>query len=49
LLNRPERLHDEAEKLRVQIESQLEPSRYHAAWESGQRQRLVEVMTQILK
>lgn len=47
-LNRPERLRDEAEKLRSQIESQLEPSRYRVAWESGQTQRLVDVVTQIL-
>jgi len=46
--SRPERLRDEAEKLRSQIESQLEPSRYQAVWESGQRQRLVDVVTQIL-
>jgi predicted ATPase len=47
-LNRPERLRDEAEKLRSQIEAQLEQSRYELAWESGQRQRLVDVVAQIL-
>jgi tetratricopeptide (TPR) repeat protein len=48
-LNRPERLRDEAEKLRAQIESKLEQSRYQPAWEVGQRQRLADVVTQILK
>ncbi|HSL42584.1 MAG TPA: adenylate/guanylate cyclase domain-containing protein [Anaerolineales bacterium] len=47
-LNRPERLRDEAEKLRSQIEAQLEQSRYQVVWESGQRQRLADVVTQIL-
>jgi predicted ATPase len=48
-LNRPERLRDLAENLRAQIETQLDPSLYQSAWESGQRQRLVDVVTQILK
>jgi hypothetical protein len=47
-LNRPERLRDEAEKLRVQIEAQLDSDRYKADWEAGQRQRLADVVTQIL-
>jgi predicted ATPase len=47
-LNRPERLRDEAEKLRAQIESQLEQPRYRSAWETGQKQRLADVVTQIL-
>ena len=47
-LNRPERLRDEAEKLRAQIESRLDQSRYQAAWELGQGQRLADVMTHIL-
>jgi hypothetical protein len=47
--SRPEQLRDEAEKLRSQIETQLEPSRYQVAWESGQRQRLLDVVTEILK
>jgi len=47
-LNRPERLRDEAEKLRVQIESQMDPLIYKSAWESGQRQRLPDVVAQIL-
>jgi len=47
-LNRPERLRDEAEKLRVQIESQLDQTLYQSAWESGQKNRLAEVVAQIL-
>jgi hypothetical protein len=47
-LNRPERLRDEAEKLRAQIESQLEEPRYRSSWETGQKQRLADVVTQIL-
>lgn len=47
-LNRPERLRDEVEKLRVQIENQLDRARYQSAWESGQGQRLADVVTQIL-
>lgn len=46
-LNRPERLRDEAEKLRGQIEAQLDQARYQLAWERGQRQRLADVVTQI--
>ena len=34
-LNRPERLRDETEKLRAQIETQLDADRYRAAWETG--------------
>lgn len=48
-LTRPERLRDEAEKLRAEIELQLEPALYHEAWETGQRQQLSEVVAQILK
>ena len=47
-LNRPERLRDEAEKVRAQIEGQLDPERYQSAWETGQRQRLTDVVNQIL-
>ena len=47
-LNRPERLRDLAENLRAQIETQLDGPRYQSAWESGQRQRLADVVTQIL-
>ena len=47
-LNRPERLRDEAEKLRAQIETQLDSDRYNAAWEADQKQRLADVVTQIL-
>ncbi|HEX9384709.1 MAG TPA: hypothetical protein VF918_00180, partial [Anaerolineales bacterium] len=47
-LNRPERLRDEVEKLRVQIENQLDQPRYQSAWGSGQGQRLTDVVTQML-
>ena len=47
-LNRPERLRDEAEKLRAMIKSQLDASLYQSAWETGHRQRLADVVTQIL-
>jgi len=47
-LNRPERLRDEAEKLRAMIESRLDHSLYQSVWESGQRQHLADVVTQIL-
>ena len=47
-LNRPERLRDEAEKLQAQIEDQLDPSHYQSAWESGQKQKLADVVTKIL-
>jgi hypothetical protein len=47
-LNRPQFLRDEAEKLRAQIEPQLEQPRYRSAWEAGQKQRLADVVTQIL-
>jgi tetratricopeptide (TPR) repeat protein len=47
-LNRPERLRDEAEKLRAQIEGHLDPERYQSAWQTGQRQSLAEVVAEIL-
>jgi predicted ATPase len=47
-LNRPERLRDEAEKLRAQIETRLDPSRYRTTWQTGQRQHIAEVVKQIL-
>lgn len=47
-LTRPERLRDEAEKLRAQIESRLDPARYRASWETGRQRHLSEVVTQIL-
>jgi predicted ATPase/class 3 adenylate cyclase len=47
-LNRPERLRDEAEKLRVQVETQLDQPRYQLAWEAGKKRRLADVVTQIL-
>ena len=47
-LNRPERLRDEAEKLRVQIEAQLDPARYQTAWETGCRRQIGELVEQIL-
>ena len=47
-LNRPERLRDETEKLRAQIEARLDPARYQPAWQTGQSQRLADVVAQIL-
>ena len=47
-LNRPERLRDEAEKLRTQIDMRLDQSLYQSAWERGQKQRLADVVAQIL-
>lgn len=47
-LNRPERLRDEAEKLRMQIERELDMASYRFAWEGGQNQRLADVVTRIL-
>ena len=47
-LNRPERLRDEAETLRAQIEGQLDPSHYQSVWEAGQKQKLADVVTRIL-
>ena len=47
-LSRPERLRDEAERLQVQIESQLNETAYRSAWETGQHQRLAEVVANIL-
>jgi predicted ATPase len=48
-LNRPERLRDEAEKLRASIETRLDQPRYQSAWEAGQRRRLAGVVAQILQ
>ena len=48
-LNRPEPIRDEAEKLRAQIEPQLDQPRYQAAWQAGQGRRLAEVVSQILE
>ena len=48
LPNRPGFLRDDAEKLRAQIESQLDPPLYQSAWERGQGVRLVDVVAQIL-
>lgn len=47
-LNRTEFLRADAEKLRAQIESQLDHSLYQSAWETGQKQRLADVVAQIL-
>jgi predicted Zn-dependent peptidase len=47
-LNRPDFLRDDAEKLRGQIESQLDQSHYQLAWETGQKNRLADVVAQIL-
>jgi predicted ATPase len=47
-LNRPERLRDEAEKLRTQIETELDQTLYQSAWEAGQNQNLADVVAQIL-
>ena len=47
-LNRPERLRDEAERLRAEIETRLEPSRYTLAWETGQGRRLSDVVAELL-
>jgi Tfp pilus assembly protein PilF len=47
-LNRPERLRDEAEKLQAKIETQLDSERYRAAWETGQKRHLADVVSQIL-
>lgn len=47
-LTRPEALRDEAEKLRTDIEAQLDPLVYRAAWEAGQKSELPEVVSQIL-
>ena len=47
-LNRPGFLRDDAEKLRVQIETQLDPSLYLSAWGAGQKQKLADVVTKIL-
>jgi tetratricopeptide (TPR) repeat protein len=47
-LNRPEPIRGEAEKLRAQVETLLDPPRYRAAWEAGQKLQLAEVVAQIL-
>jgi len=47
-LNRPGFLRDDAEKLRAQIETQLDQTLYQSAWEDGQNQNLADVVTQIL-
>jgi predicted ATPase len=47
-LNRPEPIRDEAEKLRAQIESQLDRSLYQSAWEAGKKGSLAEVVARIL-
>jgi hypothetical protein len=47
-LYRTERLRDEAETLRAQIETRLDQPRYQSAWEAGQKKRLAEVVSQIL-
>ena len=47
-LNRPGFLRDDAEKLRAQIEDQLDPTLYQSAWENGQEQKLGDVVTKIL-
>ena len=39
---------DEARQVQAQIESQLDSARYRAAFETGQRRRLAEVVEQIL-
>jgi predicted ATPase len=46
-LSRTQSLRDEAENLRAQIETQLDPPVYKAAWEAGQRQRLEVVVEKI--
>lgn len=47
-LNRPETIRDEAERLRAQIESQMDPSLYQFAWERDQELHLTDVVTEIL-
>jgi hypothetical protein len=47
-LTHPERLRDETERLRAQIETRLDHTRYQSAWETGQRRRLAEAVSQIL-
>ena len=47
--NRSETLRDAAEKLRAQVESQLDRSLYQWAWEAGQRQRLADVVSHLLR
>jgi predicted ATPase/class 3 adenylate cyclase len=47
-LNRPGFLRNDAEKLRAQIETQLDQSLYQAVWERGQKLELGDAVTQIL-
>jgi tetratricopeptide (TPR) repeat protein len=48
-LNHPEMiLRDEAEKLRAQIEGQLDPEHYQLTWRAGQTQNLADVVAKIL-
>jgi hypothetical protein len=47
-LNSREPLRAEAEKLRVQIEPQLAPALYQAAWAAGQQRQLAEVVAELL-
>jgi predicted ATPase/class 3 adenylate cyclase len=47
-LNRPERLRDEADKLRLKIESQLDQLSYQTTWEASQSRHLAEAVNQIL-
>jgi hypothetical protein len=47
-LNRPERLRDEAEKLRAQIEAQWTEASYRSSWEMRQNQRFADVVAKIL-
>jgi tetratricopeptide (TPR) repeat protein len=47
-LTRTERLRDETETLRAQIETRLDQPRYQSAWEAAQKKRLAEVVAQIL-
>jgi predicted ATPase/class 3 adenylate cyclase len=46
--NRSESLRDAAEKLRAQIETQLDRALYKWAWEGGKRQRLSDVVSHLL-
>lgn len=47
-LNYPGQLWDEAEKLRAQLEGQMDPFRYRSAWETGQSRQLAQVVADIL-
>jgi hypothetical protein len=46
--NRSETLRDAAEKLRAKVEAQLDHFLYRSAWESGQRQRLADVVSHLM-